>query len=86
MVVSMCYFVSVLLETFLICKPVRYNWDKTIQGTCDPRAQETYLAAGIINLIVDVFIVAMPMPMLFRLRMPTGKKVGIIAMFSLGGA
>lgn len=85
MVVSLCYFLSVLLETFLICKPIQYNWDKTIHGTCDSRAQETYLAAGIVNLIIDVFIVAMPMPMLFQLRIPTGKKIGLIAMFGLGG-
>jgi hypothetical protein len=83
--VSICYCISVFLVTFLICRPVQYNWNKKIHGTCDSRAQEVYLAAGLINLTVDVFIVAMPMPMLFQLRLPTGKKVGLIAMFSLGG-
>jgi hypothetical protein len=82
---SVVYFISVFLETFLICKPVEYNWNKTIQGTCDRKALETYLAAGIINLLIDIFIVAMPTPMLFRLPMPTGKKIGLVAIFSVGG-
>ena len=85
MVVSMCYFISVLLETFLLCKPVEYNWNKNIHGTCSKHAKETYLVAGALNLIIDVFIVILPMPMLFQLRMPAAKKVGLIAMFSLGG-
>jgi hypothetical protein len=56
-----------------------------MHGTCDSRAQEVYLAAGLINPLVDICIIAMPMPMLFQLRLPTGKKVGLITMFSLGG-
>ena len=85
MFVSMGYFVSVFAETFSVCRPVAYNWNKKMHGTCNPKAKEVYLAAGLINLIVDVFIVAMPMPMLFRLHIPTARKVGLIAMFSLGG-
>jgi hypothetical protein len=81
----MCYFLSVLLETFLVCKPAEYNWNKKIRGTCSPHAKETYLTAGILNLLVDIIVVAMPMPMLLRLTMPTGKKVGLIAVFSVGG-
>lgn len=35
MVVSGFYFTSVLLETFLLCTPVQFNWDKKTQ---DPAA------------------------------------------------
>jgi len=85
MAISICYLISVLLETFLICKPVQYNWNKKIHGTCSTKAKETYLAAGIINLVIDIFIVVMPMPVLFRLSIPIGKKVGLIAVFGVGG-
>ena len=84
MVLSACYFLSVFLETFLVCNPVQFNWDKGIEGTCDPKALEVYLAAGITNLVVDTVIVGMPMPLLFRLTMPRGKKVGVMAVFSVG--
>jgi hypothetical protein len=42
------------------------------------------MSAGIINLLVDFIIIAMPMPMLIRLTLPTRKKIGLIAIFSVG--
>lgn len=77
------YFAMVLVKTFAICKPVQYNWDKTIEGDC--RGENiAYLIAGIVNLIIDTFIVMLPMPMLFRLRMNLTKRIAVAAMFSLG--
>ncbi|PVI01621.1 hypothetical protein DM02DRAFT_627521 [Periconia macrospinosa] len=84
--ISLCYLISVLLETFLLCKPVAFNWDKTIPtGTCDKNSNIAYTLAGTINVVIDIIVVIMPMPMLWQLHMPFTKKVGVIAMFSLGG-
>ncbi|GAW11902.1 hypothetical protein ANO14919_012550 [Xylariales sp. No.14919] len=44
-----------------------------------------YLAAAIVNLIIDAFIVVLPMPLLFQLQMSLPKRLGVAAMFSLGG-
>ncbi|KAH6627451.1 hypothetical protein F5144DRAFT_575896 [Chaetomium tenue] len=35
MVATSAFFISVLLETFVLCKPVQFNWDKSIAGTCE---------------------------------------------------
>ncbi|KAI0845129.1 hypothetical protein F5Y00DRAFT_247109 [Daldinia vernicosa] len=80
---AVAYFISVLVESFVLCTPVQYNWDKSIPGKCTNQDQ-AYLGAGITNLIIDAFIVILPMPMVFRLRMPWPKKLSIAAMFSLG--
>jgi hypothetical protein len=65
MVFSGLYFTSVLLETFLLCTPVQFNWDKTITtGTCSPHSQTAYIVAGSTNLVVDSFIVVLPIPRL----------------------
>jgi hypothetical protein len=84
MVFTAAYFISVLLETFLLCKPVEFNWDKSIVGSCEGQ-NTAYLVAGITNLVIDVFVVVMPMPMLFGLRMSLRKRLGVVGMFSLGG-
>ncbi|KAI9148431.1 Satratoxin biosynthesis SC4 cluster protein [Paramyrothecium foliicola] len=78
------YFVSVLLETFLLCKPVQYSWDKSIPGGKCEGENLAYLIAGITNLVIDAFIVALPMPLLFRLQMSLSRKLSIAGMFSLG--
>ena len=84
MVVSFAYLLSVILETFVLCRPVQYNWDKTIKGTCDKNIMVGYILSGSTNLLLDVIVVVLPMPVLWKLRLPWGKKIGIMAMFSLG--
>jgi hypothetical protein len=84
LVISALYWISIVLETFLLCKPVEYNWNKKINGHCTKHLREVYMSAGIINLLVDFIIIAMPMPMLIRLTLPTRKKIGLIAIFSVG--
>ncbi|KAI2637748.1 hypothetical protein GGS26DRAFT_544993 [Hypomontagnella submonticulosa] len=84
MAVSVAYWISVFLELFVLCTPVKYNWDKTIAGGKCEGENIAYLVAGTTNLLIDVFIVALPMPMLFGLRITLLKKFGVAAMFGLG--
>ncbi|KAH8600631.1 hypothetical protein B0O99DRAFT_736691 [Bisporella sp. PMI_857] len=83
MAVTGAYFTMVVLEGFLLCRPVQYNWDKSIAGDCKGE-NPAYLVAGITNLIIDAFIVTLPMPMLLGLQMSLSKKLKVTAMFSLG--
>ncbi|KAI0014947.1 hypothetical protein F4780DRAFT_766196 [Xylariomycetidae sp. FL0641] len=86
MVISILYFISVFLEAFLLCQPVQYNWDKSVpDGRCGNQHM-AYMGSGITNLIVDAWIVALPMPMLFGLQMSWTKKCGVAAIFSFGAA
>jgi hypothetical protein len=84
MVASSAYLLSVIVETFVLCKPVQYNWDKTIQGTCDKNIMVAYILSGSTNLLLDVIVVVLPMPVLWKLRLPWGKKIAVMAMFGLG--
>ncbi|KAI5923169.1 hypothetical protein F4810DRAFT_226154 [Camillea tinctor] len=81
---SLAYFISVLLQTFVVCKPVQYSWDKSITGGHCSSQNTSYLAAGIINLFIDALIVGLPMPMFLGLQMSLSKRLGIAGMFSLG--
>ncbi|KAJ5622002.1 hypothetical protein N7528_005234 [Penicillium herquei] len=81
--VTAIYFTMVLVETFALCKPVQYNWDKSIEGHCTGESI-AYLVAGIFNLSIDTFIVILPMPLVFNLQMILSKKLAVAAMFSLG--
>ncbi|KAJ6024063.1 hypothetical protein N7540_004860 [Penicillium herquei] len=81
--ITAAYFIMVLAETFALCKPVQYNWDKSIEGHCTGE-NIAYLVAGILNLSIDTFIVVLPMPLVFNLQMILSKKIPVAAMFSLG--
>jgi hypothetical protein len=43
-----------------------------------------WLAMGILNVVTDVFIFIMPLPLLKRLPLPTAQKAVLIGVFSLG--
>ncbi|KAI0433463.1 hypothetical protein F5Y09DRAFT_298977 [Xylaria sp. FL1042] len=80
--ISLAYFISVIHEAFVLCKPVQYNWDKSIPGE-RTNQHLAFLLAGITNLLVDTLIVALPMPKLFGLHMSLSKRLSIAAMFGL---
>jgi hypothetical protein len=83
MALTSAYFIMVFLEAFLLCTPVQFNWNKSIDGTC-ANEQMAFLSAGIINLLIDLIVVLLPMPMLWNLQMGLPKKIGLSAMFGIG--
>ena len=76
--------IAVILGTCLLCRPFAYAWDKTIQGGQCGNATKNYLAVGVINMFIDFSIVALPMPILWKLQMPIEKKIAISGILSLG--
>jgi hypothetical protein len=86
MALTGAYCLAVILEALLLCRPLAFNWDKTIpDGVCGDN-QLGFLVTGILNMIIDVFVVSLPMPMLWGLQMPTAKKVAISGIFGIGYA
>lgn len=83
MAMSVSYAVSVLLQNIFLCRPIAKNWDKTISGSCGNTTQ-AYEAFGIINLLIDLAIVILPMPLLWGLQLPVPKKVALTAIFGVG--
>ncbi|MCJ1456493.1 hypothetical protein MMC28_006854 [Mycoblastus sanguinarius] len=79
------YVTTIILEALLICRPLPYFWDKSIKGTCGNQVI-TYLTAGIFNLLIDVIIIVLPMPMLWGLQLPRAKKIALTGLFGIGAA
>ncbi len=83
-VVTLTYWLSTVLTAFLICHPFAFNWNKvTVKGSCG-NLSAYYLSTGIVNLLIDVTIVALPLPLLWGLQMRMSRKIALTAIFSLG--
>ena len=65
------------------CSPVRSYWDKTIKGTCMSRLH-IELACGIVSIVLDLYTLFLPMPIIWRLQMSRAKKALTIMNFVLG--
>ena len=76
--------IAVIFGTFFICRPFAYAWDKTIDGGQCGDTTKYYLAIGIVNMIIDLSIVLLPMPILWKLQMPTNKKLAVSGILMLG--
>jgi hypothetical protein len=81
---NLAYFVGVILQTLLICRPVAFNWDQTVPGgTCgDQKTADEVI--GIFNILFDVSIIALPMPMLWNLQIVLHRKLALSAIFGMG--
>lgn len=77
------FWIGLILTGFLICRPIAFNWDKTLDGQCGSTVGEE-VSFAIVNMILDGIIVILPMPVVWRLQMPVKKKIGISCMFGLG--
>ncbi|GES57531.1 hypothetical protein ATEIFO6365_0001081900 [Aspergillus terreus] len=73
-----------VFSTFFFCTPVRAFWDRSIPDAyCLPEAVIWPLNAGI-QISTDAWLVILPMPVLFRLRLPRRQKCALIFVFALG--
>ncbi|KAK7701732.1 hypothetical protein SLS64_010180 [Diaporthe eres] len=78
------WMISVVLETFLLCRPLAFNWDTTIPGgSCGDR-NAVFVIAGVTNMITDFMVLLLPLPCILKLQMPSGQKFGLLIVFSMG--
>lgn len=83
MLVGVAYCAAVILEALLICIPVRYNWDKSIDGQCG-NSYAAYVSVAIVDLIAELSVIILPMPYVWSLQLPVGKKIALTFIFGIG--
>ncbi|KAJ9355727.1 hypothetical protein DTO280E4_6405 [Paecilomyces variotii] len=74
------------LGTVFHCWPVSYGWTEwsgETQGYCINFNAFAW-AHAIVNIILDLFVIFLPIPQLLRLALGTRRKVHVILMFSVG--
>lgn len=84
---TVSYCVATIVTAFTICRPLAYNWDKYIpNGTCGgPNdLNNYYLSTAIVNLLIDVFVVTLPMPLLWGLQLAMSRKIALMFIFGMG--
>ncbi|KAI4672759.1 uncharacterized protein J4E78_001261 [Alternaria triticimaculans] len=81
-VVGSC--VGIVISLLAACKPFAKNIDVTItEGQCLNKAA-LYIATGVLNIITDIMVIILPIPMVLRLQMSRERKIMVIGIFSVG--
>lgn len=84
MTIVWMWAVSVILETFLLCRPLAFNWDPTLPGGSCGNRNATYVIAGTLNLLTDLMVMSLPIPHIWKLKLNVAKKVALCMIFSMG--
>lgn len=80
---NIAWFIGTLLSVTFICNPIEKVWDFTLPGTC-LNFRRLWLGNGLPNLIIDVIILVLPLPMLWKLQMKTTRRIQISGVFVCG--
>ncbi|KAI2642062.1 hypothetical protein GGS21DRAFT_501001 [Xylaria nigripes] len=88
LVIISCWGVSFFFATLLECNPVSEAWH-SLYGTPQHNARcyqylPMFIATAISNMIVDIAILSVPIPIVWNLHISTKQKVAISGIFLLG--
>ena len=83
-VFSLLHGLAALLTAVLICRPMRAAWDNHVGGNCGNQVS-AYVGLEISGLLLDLWIMLMPMWLARKLKMPMRRKAGVISVLSIGG-
>ncbi|KAG8170266.1 hypothetical protein KVR01_001011 [Diaporthe batatas] len=84
--VCLVYSPATALATFFNCTPVSYNWTGwtgETEGSCFSFNTFAW-AQSSINIVLDLIIILLPIPQLWKLNMGRKKRIQIVLMFSVG--
>lgn len=76
---------SIVLESFLLCQPVEYNYNpmRPGGGSCGNR-NAAFVVAGALNMVTDFMVMLLPVPYIWSLQLATSRKIGLVLTFCLG--
>lgn len=77
-------YTVVISALFLFnCVPPRKQFDLKVEGSCfDPGP--LYIATAVSNIVTDIILILLPIPMVYQLHMPRPQKIGAVVVFGIG--
>jgi hypothetical protein len=71
--------------TVFHCFPIQGYWDKSVPATCSFDDQKYFGGSVTAHLLMDMTILALPVPYIQRLQISFYQKLGVFVMFLFGG-
>lgn len=84
MAVCLAYGIAFVGVSVFQCWPISgawTNWDGTFKGHCNSINLQGWTSAAI-NIVLDLVVIILPLPELWKMQMSTQKKLSIISMVS----
>ncbi|KAJ5752242.1 hypothetical protein N7520_009159 [Penicillium odoratum] len=87
-VIGTAFFVVLWLAAMEIalglqCIPIQKAWDMNVEGSCVNLVSFSYFT-NITNLITDIWVFLLPLPIIFRLHVTRRRKFELAGVFAIG--
>ena len=82
-VLVVAFGVGIVVSDVLTCRPLAKYWNPLRSGVCE-NSRASLVALSSCNIIADVLIVLLPLPMVWRLQITTRRKIELSIIFALG--
>lgn len=79
------WFVGVLVGNMVQCVPISHFWNLAGDGYCRFPASMYYVVVAIPNMVIDLLTVLLPIWEIWHLKLSFWRRVGVCAIFVLGG-
>ncbi|KAL2036380.1 hypothetical protein N7G274_010901 [Stereocaulon virgatum] len=83
MLIVVVFHLALFFRSLFLCIPLQKALNPTLPGHCLREDVLPYLS-GIFNIVSDFYILFVPLPFLMGLKMAAGRKLRLIAVFSVG--
>ena len=84
-VFTFCTWLACILTHVCICLPASKGWQiKPYAGDNCTVRKPNYIVIAVLNSLTDLGIIILPMPLLFKVKVPWKQKVALVGLFSLG--
>ncbi|KAI1370295.1 hypothetical protein F4677DRAFT_457950 [Hypoxylon crocopeplum] len=82
-IVVFLWWIACIITICALCQPTAYNWDRTLNGTCG-NIGVVYIFTAAWNMALDIWVVFLPLPLIWKLQLSACKKASLTASFALG--
>ena len=84
-IIMLVYTGFTVLTTLWIfmCHPVSRAWELSSSGECLDKSK-LFRATALFGLVVNVIIIALPMPIIWKLHMSLRKRLAVLGIFAIG--
>lgn len=76
--------VSQVLPTIFQCSPIAYTWNKAVEGGHCINVHIMWIVQDVLFLVLDIYVVVLPLPMIWNLQITRPEKIAVSGMFLLG--
>ena len=75
---------SQIFPTIFQCSPIAYSWNKAIAGGHCINVHVMWIVQDVFFLVLDIYVVVLPLPIIWNLQITRPEKIAISGVFLLG--